>query len=228
MARPVPVIDDVSLDEMFADPYPTYKRLRQEAPVAWIAAARINLVTRFDDIMAIERDEETFPALDLRSLQIRAMGHTLMRRDGEDHQRERKILEPSFRPGTVKNHWGPLFQQICDELIAELAPRGEADLFTDFASPMAARSLMAILGLPQVDWRDMVRWSQSLIDATGNYGDKPEIWARHEAITTDINAAIDERIPVYKATCQCGAAGHDRPDPGECEGDHRRRAQRAA
>jgi cytochrome P450 len=199
MARAVPVIDDVSLDQMFADPYPIYRRLRQEAPVAYIAAAGINLVTRFDDIIAIERDEETFPALDPRSLQIRAMGHTLMRRDGEAHQRERRVLEPSFRPGTVKNHWGPLFQQIADDLIADLAPRGKADLFTEFASPMAARSLMAILGLPQVDWRDMVWWSQSLIDATGNYGDRPEVWARNDVAVEGINAAIDERIPVYRA-----------------------------
>lgn len=195
MSNTLPVIDNVSLVELYADPYPTYARLRREAPVAHIAAANINLVTCFDDIMAIERDAETFPALDPRSLQIRAMGHSMMRKDGEDHQRERKVLEPSFRPGTVKNHWAPLFEAIADDLIQQLKPHGRADLFTDFASPMSSRSLMAILGLTQVDWRDMVRWSQSLIDATGNYGDDPVVWARNETAGEEMNAAIAERIP---------------------------------
>jgi cytochrome P450 len=126
MARPVPVIDDVTLESLYADPYPIYRRLRHEAPVAYLSAAGINLVTRFDDIIAIERDHERFPANDPRSLMIKAMGHTLMRKDGHDHRRERMALEPTFRPGTVKTHWGPIFEGICNDLIDRIAPRGRA------------------------------------------------------------------------------------------------------
>lgn len=194
-----PSVEDITLGDLYADPYPAYRRLRMEAPVAWVPAARIHLVTRFDDIIAIERDASTFPALDLRSLQIKAMGHTLMRKDGEDHKRERAVLEPTFRPGTVKNHWEPIFARIADELIDGFAERGEADLFTEFAAPLASRCLMEILGLTNVDWRDLIVWSQSLMDAVGNYGDDPDIWAKGLAASRAIDAALDERIPQLKA-----------------------------
>jgi len=198
-----PVIEDISLTQLYADPYPAYRRLRREAPVAWVPAARIHLVTRFDDIIAVERDAETFPALDTRSLQIKAMGHTLMRKDGEDHRRERMVLEPTFRPGTVKSHWEPIFQRIADELIDGFSERGSADLFTEYAAPLASRCLMELLGLTNVDWRDLIVWSQSMMDAVGNYGDDPEVWAKGAAASRAIDAALERRIPELRA----------RPDP---------------
>lgn len=203
MAISVPVIGDVTLEALHADPYPIYRRLRAEAPVAWLPAARIHLVTRFDDIMRIERDHETFPALDRRSLQIKAMGHTLMRKDGDAHRRERMILEPSFRPGTVKSHWAPIFEAIANDLIDGIEAEGRADLFAAFAAPMASRCLMEVLGLTDVDWRDLVWWSQALMDAVGNYGDVPDVWARGAEASRAIDAALDARIPALKA----------RPDP---------------
>ena len=194
-----PVMDDISLQELYADPYPAYARLRRDAPVAFVPAARIHLVTRFDDIMAIERDFETFPALDTRSLQIKAMGHTLMRKDGDDHKRERMVLEASFRPGVVKSHWEPIFARIAEELIDDIAERGEADLFASLAAPLASRCLMEVLGLTNVDWRDLVAWSQALMDAVGNYGDDAEVWARGAQASKAIDEAIDRRIPELNA-----------------------------
>lgn len=191
----VPSYDDVTLAQFDADPYPMYARLRAEAPVAWLAPARINLVTKFDDIMRIERDHETFPALDMRSLQIKAMGHSLMRKDGPPHARQRKALEPTFSPVTAKTYWASIFQQIADELIDNFADQGKIDLFADYAAPLASRSLKAILGLPSVDWRDLCVWSQTLMDATGNYGDDAEVWARGRTAYSAIDRAIEERVP---------------------------------
>jgi len=195
MAISIPTYDDVTLPQLHADPYPTYRHLRHAAPVAWLKPARIHLVTRFDDILRIEKDHLTFPALDLRSLQIRSMGHSLMRRDGQDHARQRRALEPTFAPGSARRHWQPLFETIAQELIDGLRDRGQADLFADFAAPLAARCLMQVLGLPQLDWRDLCVWSQALMDATGNYGDDPAIWARGKAAYDGIDRAIDERLP---------------------------------
>lgn len=199
MAIAMPVVDDITLADLYNDPYPIYRRLRRDAPVAWIPAANIHLVTRADDLLAIERDFETFPALDTRSLQIKAMGHTLMRKDGEDHKRERTVIEPSFRPGTVANHWSPLFEKIADDLISGIEKRGKADLFAEFAAPMASRCLMEVLGLTNVDWRDLCVWSQSLMDAVGNYADDPRVWEKGRIASKAIDDAIDARIPELRA-----------------------------
>lgn len=200
MAISVPTYDEVTLPQMFADPYPTYRALRDTAPVAWLAPARIHMVTKFDDIMRIEKDHETFPALDTRSLQIRAMGHSLMRRDGADHARQRKALTGCFSPGTANRHWKPRFEAITDELIDGFADAGAADLFDDFAAPLASNCLGELLGLPNIDWRDLCAWSQALMDATGNYGDDPEVWARGKVAYDGIDSAIDERVDDLRGT----------------------------
>lgn len=199
MPIPVPTVDDITLPQLYDDPYPSYERLRREAPVAWVPAANIHLVTLFDDIITIERDIETFPANDPRSLQIKAMGHTLMRKDGPPHKRERTVLEPSFRPGTVANHWTPLFERIADELISGIEERGSADLFSEFAAPMASRCLMEVLGLTNVSWQDLCVWSQSLMDAVANYADKPEVWERGRVAAAGIEAALAVRIEELRA-----------------------------
>ncbi|MCW1932288.1 cytochrome P450 [Pararhodobacter zhoushanensis] len=198
MARELPKIDDVSLTEMYSDPYPTYARLRRDAPVSWLVPAGIALITRFDDIIAIERDHETFPANDPRSLQIRSMGHTLMRRDGAEHAAERSAMVRTFSPPVVKGHWEPVLRAIVDEQIAAIAGQGQADLFNDFCAPVASRALAQIIGLPDVDWRDMLWWSQALIDATGNYGDLPEPWEHCARASAQIDAAIEAQTAQWR------------------------------
>jgi cytochrome P450 len=138
MALAVPVVSDIAFSDLLADPYPIYKRLRDLASAVYVDAARLALVTRFDDIITIERDSGTFASSNPGSLVNKVMGHTMMRKDGEAHAMERRAIEVSFRPGTIKNHWGAQFEAISDRLISEIESRGEADLFDALAAPMAS------------------------------------------------------------------------------------------
>ncbi|WP_370205981.1 cytochrome P450 [Pararhodobacter marinus] len=196
--RELPVIDDVALGAMFDDPYPTYARLRREAPVAWLKPANIALITTFDDIIAIEKDDTTFPANDPRSLMFRSMGHTLMRRDGEDHMTERRALVKTFSPPMIKSHWAPKFEDFVKEQIAHLRTKGGGDLFAEYCAPIASRALAEVIGIPEVSWQDMLWWSQALIDATGNYADLPEPWARCAQANERIDAAIDHHAEYWR------------------------------
>jgi len=168
--------------------------------VAWVPAANIHLVTGFDEIMEIERNPEIFASTNPMSLMNKIMGHTLMRKDGTEHKLERKALEPTFRPGTVKRHWSPIFERICDQLIAELhSKNGAAELFTDLAAPMASLSLIELMGFKDVRWQDVAKWSQALMDAVGNYGSDPEIEARGMAASSAIDEAINHVIDDLRA-----------------------------
>jgi cytochrome P450 len=189
----------VDLAELWRDPYPTYADLRTNDPVAWVPAANRFLVTRHADIVALERDPDTFSAAEEGSLMIRVMGNTLLRKDGAAHRRERLACEPALRPGTVKSHWMPIFQQIVDELIDDFVAEGEADLFDRFAAPCASRCLGQLLGLYEVDQLDLRNWSQAMMDATGNYGDDPEIWRKAEDATRAIDAALDDAVRHFES-----------------------------
>lgn len=189
----------IRLEELWADPYPIYRELRRSQPVAWVPAANRYLVTRHADIAYLEQHPEIFSAAEQNSLMTRVMGHTMLRKDGADHLRERKAAEPALRPRVVKRHWIPRFQQLADKLIDGFHERGEADLFTEFAGPMAALSLAAVLGLREVGADDLQTWSQAMMDGIGNYGDDPVVWQRAEAAARAVDEAVDTAIAQLRA-----------------------------
>lgn len=191
MTNAVPAVADVSYQDLLDDPYPIFRRLRQTASAVFVEAANLTLVTRFDDIMAIERDPATYSADNPTSLVNKVMGPTFMRKDGTEHTIGRKAIEPSFRPGTIKEHWTPKFSGICESLIDALIETDKAELFTALAAPMASLCLMEMIGFPTMPWQTLAEWSQSLIDGAGNYSGDTEIEHRAMQAGAEIDAAIE-------------------------------------
>jgi cytochrome P450 len=196
-ADAIPVIRDVSFGDLLADPYPAFRRAREIAPIVRLDAANILIATRFDDIMAIERDPDTFSSENPQSLVNKVMGHTMMRKDGAAHAIERKAVDPALRPGVVKSCWGPRFETLLEEIMRDFEGSGEADLFTALAEPMAGQALVEVLGFQGVGWREMARWSQALIDGAGNYSNNSEISQRAAEAAAEVEAAIDRVLPFH-------------------------------
>ncbi|HEY4615242.1 MAG TPA: cytochrome P450, partial [Citricoccus sp.] len=198
-SRPAPVADWVTIPELYADPFPAFERLRAEGGVHWVPAVNRYLITSYDAVHDTELDQETFSANEQGSLMIRAMGHSMLRKDDPDHAVERRAWQPVLRPSVVKRAWRPVFERNADRYLAELREKGPgADLVWDFAAPYAAENLRAITGLHNVTQQDLQRWSQTMIDATGNYADDPEVWAKGEASFDEVDAALDEMLDWHR------------------------------
>ncbi|WP_316394611.1 cytochrome P450 [Bradyrhizobium sp. 33ap4] len=191
MTSAVPVVTDIAYQDLLDDPYPIFRRLREIAPAVFVAPAKLTLVTRFDDIMRIERDPATYSADNPASLVNKVMGPTFMRKDGAEHAIGRKAIEPSFRPATIKEHWAPQFTAIAEKLIDDLLATEEADLFSALAAPMASLSLMAMIGFRKMPWQTLAEWSQALIDGAGNYAADAEIERKAMQASAEVDAAID-------------------------------------
>ncbi|MCA1400959.1 cytochrome P450 [Bradyrhizobium sp. BRP56] len=191
MTSAVPVVTDIAYQDLLDDPYPIFRRLREIAPAVFVAPAKLTLVTRFDDIMRIERDPSAYSADNPASLVNKVMGPTFMRKDGAEHAIGRKAIEPSFRPATIREHWAPKFTAIAEKLIDELAASDGADLFSALAAPMASLSLMAMIGFRAMPWQTLAEWSQALIDGAGNYAADVEIERKAMQASADVDAAID-------------------------------------
>ena len=188
---------EVSLAELDRNPYPTYRRLREQG-VVWVEALDRWVVTRWDDVVAVETGR-AFTAMEDGSLQTRVMGRTMLRTDGDAHKRLRRAAQDPLRPNAIDEHWQPLFRAVADELIDGFAERGRADLMGDFAGPFTARCLAALLGFEGVDDDTMQFWSQALMDGTGNYADDPEVWARSERAAREIDAAVAAAVERVRA-----------------------------
>ncbi|SJM49154.1 cytochrome P450 [Gulosibacter sp. 10] len=198
-AVPAPVADWVTIPELYRDPFPAFERLRAEGGVHWVPAVGRYLITSYAAVHDTELDQETFSANEEGSLMIRAMGHSMLRKDDPEHYVERRAWQPVLRPGAVKRTWTPIFRRNAEKYLQEFIDKGPcADLVWDFSAPYVAENLRAVIGLHNATQEDLQRWSTTMIAATGNYADDPVVWAKGEASYNEVDAALDEMVDWHR------------------------------
>ncbi|HEY7075102.1 MAG TPA: hypothetical protein VH418_07025, partial [Solirubrobacteraceae bacterium] len=71
-------------EELSRDPYPVYRRLRDEGACVWLEAANRYVTPRWEDVVALD-EHPGITAREEPSLMTRAMGRTMLRTDGDEH-----------------------------------------------------------------------------------------------------------------------------------------------
>ena len=193
---------NLDMEAFQKDPYPQLKRMRAEAPIAFVPALNRTLFTRLDDIKKAEPDTAHFSSEQPGGLMTVLMGENMMRKGGTAHAKERKAIFPTVSPKTARDHWSAMFAASADEILDEIAPMGEGDLFKTYAMRLSGEALRVITGLESLSWQEMDAVSQAMIDGISNYaGDKAVEAACHRA-----TARIDEAITGLLET---GGSGYD-------------------
>ena len=204
----------VSRVELSRDPYPAYRRLREQGACVWLEAAGRYVVPRWEDVAAID-DRPDITAREERSLMTRAMGRAMLRTDGEEHARLRAPAQAPLRSRGFAARWGDMLEREAHDLLVPLRDRGHMDVLRDFAGPFAARTLKVLLGLHTARDADLEFASQAFIDGIGNYADDPHTWERceranrlvDEAMTLDWDRAGDGTV--LRALIDAGTYGED-------------------
>jgi cytochrome P450 len=191
---------NIDPEAFWTDPYPDLARMRAECPVAFVPQLGATLLTRRDDIFDNEKKIEIFSSDQPEGLMTRLMGQNMMRKDGAAHMAERKAIFPTISPKTVKTVWRGRFEAQTAAILDDLAPRGEANMVSDIAMRISGEALKTISGLTRIDWKEMDRVSQGMMDGCANYAGDPEIEARCNDCTASIDRYIDEMVPVLTET----------------------------
>ncbi len=188
-----PLDEEITLAQLTTDPYPIYRRLRAERPVLRVASAGRTFLTTAELTKKVKDNPELFSSDDPNTPMKPAFrAHTLMRKDGEEHLRERMAMAPALTPKRIQTDWGPLYEKFAEEYVGRL-PRGETvDLFSELCGPLAARILAHVLGIPEASDAQMQRWSQHLIDGAGNFGWQPEPFAISDKANDEMDALFTE------------------------------------
>lgn len=188
-----PLDEEITLAQLTTDPYPIYRRLRAESPVLRVASAGRTFLTTAELTKRVKDNPELFSSDDPNTPMKPAFrAHTLMRKDGEEHLRERMAMAPALTPKRIQTDWGPLYEKFAEEYVGRL-PRGETvDLFSELCGPLAARILAHVLGIPEASDAQMQRWSQHLIDGAGNFGWQPEPFAISDKANEEMDALFTE------------------------------------
>lgn len=195
-----PVADWVDPLKLMADPYPTYRRLLQEAPVAWVPTVNKYLVTGYRECHAVELDQETYSAHVSGSgaTMVRALGENpMLRKNDPEHARERHAINPTLRPKAIKQVWAPVFEANARQYldILEDSKSGDAELNRDYAAPLASQNLIDLLGLPDVTPETMRRWSHAFIAGTGNLSNNVQIWEQADRARSEVDELLNVLIP---------------------------------
>ncbi len=187
----------VSIDPavFWDDPYPTLARMRAETPVCFVPELGATLLTRRDDIHTCEKNVAVFSSDQPGGLMNVLMGRNMMRKDGDEHRRERFVYYPAISPSKVKAYWSAEFARITDDVIDSMIGLDASDLVSAYATAVSGEALKIITGLTTITFEEMDAWSQAMIDGIANYGGDPDVEARCHAAIAAIDAAIDERLP---------------------------------
>lgn len=169
-------LSDINLfdDETLVHPWEAYDRLREHAPVYYMADLNVHVVTRYDLLMQAARDVETYSsqfgdflaASQMRTfaaappeVQQEVMKYaskmiipppTLLSADPPVHQKYRSLVDKLFTAGQVKK-MEPFVQKIIDDTIESFIDEGEMDFIERFAFPIPLRIIADRLGIPEAD-----------------------------------------------------------------------------
>jgi len=149
------------------DPTPVYRRLRDEAPVYRDRVHGIWGISRYDDVVAVEKDAARYTSA--HGSRPRIVGDvSMINNDDPLHQNKRRLVARRFTPRSVKQHEDHV-RRVVTDLIDAVAPTGGCDVVADLAAPLPARVICEMLGFdPQL--ADKCReWSEVTMLSGGQY-----------------------------------------------------------
>ncbi|MET9994962.1 cytochrome P450 [Streptomyces mutabilis] len=190
-----PSADWVALEQLIEDPYTVYDRLRAVGPVVWAPQLERFLVTGLDDCRFVEANEDLFEVEQEDSPLKRAMGEVMLSKNEPEHGVERAAVNPALRPKAIAEVWRAHFEANAARVLERFRRLGPgADINADFALPYAAMNLAAVVGLPEVPWTDVQRWSLAFIAEVANVQGDPRVSEANDIANAEADAAIDQRI----------------------------------
>jgi hypothetical protein len=176
--------------EVHANPYPTYKQLREEDPAHWSELLEGRIFTRYEDVNAVlkhprmsadrRRARNRFIQQALASQQEGGpltMANTMLSSDPPEHTRLRGLVSKAFTPRVVEN-MRPRIQSIVDELLGGLIDKGSMDVIRDIAYPLPVIVIAEMLGVEPERRDDFKRWSDDIVATLGGPLVAPEVQAR--------------------------------------------------
>lgn len=156
-------------ENIWPDPYPTYKQLREYDPVHWVPELNGWFVSKHKDISRILTDQEHFSKENISLLEA-SLDPTVLELnrllfvDDPEHANWRSLFQGFFSPGKV-GRFEEIVTEIVDNEIAALRDKSELDLLKGFAYRIPINVLCHILGLPKEDYDKFAAWAPHLNEA---------------------------------------------------------------
>jgi cytochrome P450 len=149
-----PYYDPYDVD-INADPYPAFRRLREEAPLYYNEQYDFYALSRFEDVERAYLDPKTFISgrgaiLELIKANITFPPGVLLFEDAPVHTVHRGLLSRVFTPRKVAA-LEPKIRAFCARSLDPLVGSGQFDFIADLGAQMPMRTIGMLLGIPEDD-----------------------------------------------------------------------------
>jgi cytochrome P450 len=159
--------------EIDTDPYPVWKRLRDECPLYYNERYDFYALSRFEDVERALVDWRTYSSARGTVLELIKSGMEIPRgsiifEDPPDHDLHRGLLSRVFTPrkmGAIE----PKVREFCARCLDPLVGAGGFDFIRDLGAQMPMRTIGMLLGIPEQDQealRDRIDEGLRLEDGT--------------------------------------------------------------
>ena len=169
---PVDLLDG----EMYkAGAWPVYEWLRANDPVHWDPVNELWGITKYDDIVAIEKAKDVFISSDTKKGGYRPnlpADPSIIGLDDPLHTRRRMLVNRGFTPRTVlqwEDHINETITGLLDAAQAKGSEgsNGRIEVITELAAPLPAQMIGLLLGYPHEMWPKLKEWSERTIVGGG-------------------------------------------------------------
>ena len=161
------------------DPYPTYARLRAEAPVFYNEQLDFFAFSRHADVLAAFRDVDHYSNAYGVSLDPAAFGPdahramSFLAMDPPRHTRLRSIVGKSFTPRRVAAMEGHI-RRLARAHLEPVLERGSFDFIGDFAGRLPMDVISELVGVPPSDRAEVRRLADLLVHREEGMDDIPQ------------------------------------------------------
>jgi cytochrome P450 len=188
------VVHDVSLAELEIDPYPTYRWLRENQPIAWVPQASRVFVTTWSLCDEAGNNDEVFePAKDVFNTVYGDPNVISLR--GTEHREMRNALNPPFRPRAVQGYRESHLRTVAADYIEAIRHRGRAEATGEILEPISQRTVGDVLGFTDVDDETLSRWFKLYGAYLVDFGRSEVVAAQGRSAKAEVIAYLERRLP---------------------------------
>lgn len=157
-----PLVFDPFSDEFFTDPYPTYRRMRAEAPVYYDERQGFYALSRHRDVAAAFKDHETYSSargIDLAMVKndsLPAESRSMIFMDPPEHRRMRSLVNKVFTPRAITALKGTVTELI--EYHLAKVDNAQFDVVAEFSALFPVEVISTVLGVPAEHRQQIREW----------------------------------------------------------------------
>ena len=162
---------DLLAPELYGgDPYPTYAWMRANEPIYWDEVNELWGISRYDDIVEIEKRKDVFINSDQEKGGYRPnlpADNAIIGLDDPLHMKRRNMVSRRFTPRAASAWEDDIRAKVTGILDAVRDKGGSAEVINDVAAPLPAMMIGKLLGFDEADWPKLKHWSETTIALGG-------------------------------------------------------------